>query len=285
MKIFNKKKLQEEWRKKVEESYNQGKKDAENGFNNLLSAVTKDKEYWNSLSEKELLVEMMFALKLNNNNVDGLNSKIEYIQNYKEIFKELNNNMDEIKKAEDLLKENIENERKQIVEFEKQIKNVTSKINEIDSTLKEIIEIKEDINKVIADINTALPRLKETSEQIDKIAQETNNVIETYSDSPAETLRELKDKVDDLYDEFQNDDDDDDDDDENIKAKLNFICSKLDALDQFGYDSLYSRIEEVKKEIENLNNGYSMPVQYGYDDVCSRIQDLENKIDYMNIDK
>lgn len=282
MKIFNTKKLQEEWRKKVEESYNQGKKDAENGFNNLLSAVTKDKEYWNSLSEKELLVEMMFALKLNNNNVDGLNSKIEYIQNYKEIFKELNNNMDEIKKAEDLLKENIENERKQVVEFEKQIKNVTSKINEIDSTLKEIIEIKEDINKVIADINTALPRLKETSEQIDKIAQETNNVIETYSDSPAETLRELKDKVDDLYDEFQNDDDDDD---ENIKAKLNFICSKLDALDQFGYDSLYSRIEEVKKEIENLNNGYSMPVQYGYDDVCSRIQDLENKIDYMNIDK
>ena len=218
MKIFNTKKLQEEWRKKVEESYNQGKKDAENGFNNLLSAVTKDKEYWNSLSEKELLVEMMFALKLNNNNVDGLNSKIEYIQNYKEIFKELNNNMDEIKKAEDLLKENIENERKQVVEFEKQIKNVTSKINEIDSTLKEIIEIKEDINKVIADINTALPRLKETSEQIDKIAQETNNVIETYSDSPAETLRELKDKVDDIYDEFQNDDDDDDDDDENIKA-------------------------------------------------------------------
>lgn len=282
MKIFNTKKLQEEWRKKVEESYNQGKKDAENGFNNLLSAVTKDKEYWNSLSEKELLVEMMFALKLNNNNVDGLNSKIEYIQNYKEIFKELNNNMDEIKKAEDLLKENIENERKQVVEFEKQIKNVTSKINEIDSTLKEIIEIKEDINKVIADINTALPRLKETSEQIDKIAQETNNVIETYSDSPAETLRELKDKVDDLYDEFQNDDDDDD---ENIKAKLNFICSKLDALDQFGYDSLYSRIEEVKREIENLNNGYSIPVQYGYDDVCSRIQDLENKIDYMNIDK
>ena len=282
MKIFNTKKLQEEWRKKVEESYNKGKKDAENGFNNLLSAVTKDKEYWNSLSEKELLVEMMFALKLNNNNVDGLNSKIEYIQNYKEIFKELNNNMDEIKKAEDLLKENIENERKQVVEFEKQIKNVTSKINEIDSTLKEIIEIKEDINKVIADINTALPRLKETSEQIDKIAQETNNVIETYSDSPAETLRELKDKVDDLYDEFQNDDDDDD---ENIKAKLNFICSKLDALDQFGYDSLYSRIEEVKREIENLNNGYSMPVQYGYDDVCSRIQDLENKIDYMNIDK
>ncbi len=102
MKIFNTKKLQEEWRKKVEESYNQGKKDAENGFNNLLSAVTKDKEYWNSLSEKELLVEMMFALKLNNNNVEGLNSKIEYIQDYKEIFKELNNNMDEIKKTEDL---------------------------------------------------------------------------------------------------------------------------------------------------------------------------------------
>ena len=54
MKIFNTKKLQEEWQKKVEDSYNQGKKDTENGFYNLLNAVTKDKEYWNSLSEKEL---------------------------------------------------------------------------------------------------------------------------------------------------------------------------------------------------------------------------------------
>ena len=37
MKIFNTKKLQEEWQKKVETSYNQGKKDAENEFNNIYN--------------------------------------------------------------------------------------------------------------------------------------------------------------------------------------------------------------------------------------------------------
>ena len=87
MKIFNTKKLQDEWQKKVEDSYNQGKREAENGFNNLLNAVTKDKEYWNSLSEKELLIEMMLALKFNNNKVEILNNKISYIKNYKDIFK------------------------------------------------------------------------------------------------------------------------------------------------------------------------------------------------------
>ena len=114
MKIFNTKKLQEEWQKKVEESYNQGKKDTEKEFNNLLNAVTKDKEYWNSLSEKELLIEMMLALKFNNNNVENLNNKILYIQKYKDIFKELNYNMDSLKKTEDLLNLNIENEKNQI---------------------------------------------------------------------------------------------------------------------------------------------------------------------------
>ena len=116
MKIFNTKKLQEEWQKKVEESYNQGKKDTEKEFNNLLNAVTKDKEYWNSLSEKELLIEMMLALKFNNNNVENLNNKILYIQKYKDIFKELNYNMDSLKKTEDLLNLNIENEKNQIIE-------------------------------------------------------------------------------------------------------------------------------------------------------------------------
>ena len=139
MKIFNTKKLQEEWQKKVEESYNQGKKDTEKEFNNLLNAVTKDKEYWNSLSEKELLIEMMLALKFNNNNVENLNNKILYIQKYKDIFKELNYNMDSLKKTEDLLNLNIENEKNQIIEFENLIKNVMSKVNDIDSTLKEII--------------------------------------------------------------------------------------------------------------------------------------------------
>ncbi len=123
MKIFNTKKLQEEWQKKVETSYNQGKKDAENEFNNMLNAVNKDKAYWNSLSEKELLIEIMLALKFNNNNVEVLNNKISYIHNYKNIFKELNNNMDNLKKTEDSLNSNIENEKKQIIEFENLIKN------------------------------------------------------------------------------------------------------------------------------------------------------------------
>lgn len=55
---------------------------------------------------------MMLALKFNNNNVENLNNKILYIQKYKDIFKELNYNMDSLKKTEDLLNLNIENEKK-----------------------------------------------------------------------------------------------------------------------------------------------------------------------------
>ena len=221
MKIFNTKKLQEEWQKKVEDSYNQGKKDAENGFNNLLNAVTKDKEYWNSLSEKELLIEMMLALKLSNDNVENLNNKVTYIKNYKGIFKDINNNIDELKKTKDILNLNIENETKQIIEFKKLIKNVTLKINTIDSTLNEIINVKDNINKVIKDIDNNLPRLSEISSKIDEIANEIDNTIETYSDSPAEILNQLRETMDDIY-------------------------SKIDsALSVYDSYSLYSKIEEL----------------------------------------
>lgn len=281
MKIFNTKKLQEEWQKKVEESYNQGKRDAENGFNNLLNAVTKDKEYWNSLSEKELLIEMMLALKFNNNNVEVLNNKISYIQNYKDIFKELNNNMDSLKKAEDSLSLNIENEKQQIIEFENLIKSVMSKINDLDSTLKEIIDIKDNINKVIKDIGTTIPKLNEISSQIDKIAKEINNTIETYSDSPAEILSKLREQINELYNEFK---DDDNYDEETIKDKLNDIYSKTDsALSEYGTYSLYSKIDDLKNELNDLNSKLSNSLDpYAYDSLYSKIQDLESKLDSIN---
>lgn len=281
MKIFNTKKLQEEWQKKVEESYNEGKREAENGFNNLLNAVTKDKEYWNSLSEKELLIEMMLALKFNNNNVEVLNNKISYIQNYKDIFKELNNNMDGLKKTEDLLNLNIENEKKQIIEFENLIKNVMLKINDLDTTLKEIIKIKDNINKVIKDINDTIPRLNETSSQIDEIAKETNDIIETYSDSPAEILSELREQINELYNEFK---DDDNYDEETIKDKLNGIYSKTDsALSEYGSYSLYSKIDDLKNELSDLNSKLSNSLDpYAYDGLYSKIENLELKLDSIN---
>ena len=259
MKIFNTKKLQEEWQKKVEESYNQGKKDTEKEFNNLLNAVTKDKEYWNSLSEKELLIEMMLALKFNNNNVENLNNKILYIQKYKDIFKELNYNMDSLKKTEDLLNLNIENEKNQIIEFENLIKNVMSKVNDIDSTLKEIINIKDNINKVIKDINTAIPKLNEISSQIDKMATEINDTIETYSDSPAEILSKLKEQINELYNNFI---DNENYDVETIKYKLDNIYSKTDSASY----SLFSKIDDLKNELSDLNSKLNNSLDpYAYD--------------------
>ena len=276
MKIFNTKKLQEEWQKKVEESYNQGKKDTEKEFNNLLNAVTKDKEYWNSLSEKELLIEMMLALKFNNNNVENLNNKISYIQKYKDIFKELNYNMDSLKKTEDLLNLNIENEKNQIIEFENLIKNVMSKVNDIDSTLKEIINIKDNINKVIKDINTAIPKLNEISSQIDKVATEINDTIETYSDSPAEILSKLKEQINELYNNFI---DNENYDVETIKYKLDNIYSKTDSASY----SLFSKIDDLKNELSDLNSKLNNSLDpYAYDSLYSKIQDLESKLDTIN---
>ncbi len=278
MKIFNTKKLQEEWQKKVEESYNQGKREAENGFNNLLNAVTKDKEYWGSLTEKELLIEMMLALKFNNNNVEVLNNKISYIQNYKNIFKELNSNIDTLKKAEDMLNLNIENEKTQIIEFENLIKNVMLKINDIDTTLKEIIGIKDNINKVIKNINDTVPKLNETSSQIDKIATNINATINTYSDSPAEILSKLREKIDVVYNEFK------DDNDYTIKDKLEDIYNTTDsALSEFGTCSLYSKINDLKNELCDLNSKLNNSLDpYAYDSLYSKIQDLESKLDSIN---
>lgn len=278
MKIFNTKKLQEEWQKKVEESYNQGKREAENSFNNLLNAVTKDKEYWGSLTEKELLIEMMLALKFNNNNVEVLNNKISYIQNYKNIFKELNSNIDTLKKAEDMLNLNIENEKTQIIEFENLIKNVMLKINDIDTTLKEIIGIKDNINKVIKNINDTVPKLNETSSQIDKIATNINATINTYSDSPAEILSKLREKIDVVYNEFK------DDNDYTIKDKLEDIYNTTDsALSEFGTCSLYSKINDLKNELCDLNSKLNNSLDpYAYDSLYSKIQDLESKLDSIN---
>ena len=96
MNIFNTKKLKEEWQRKVEESYQRGRKDAEDEFLSKKSKIEIDEKDLKKMTEKELLVEIIKSLNMQNKRTDNLNSKISFVMDYKMIFKEMNKITNEI---------------------------------------------------------------------------------------------------------------------------------------------------------------------------------------------
>ena len=79
MQIFNTKKYRLEWEKKVEESYNKGKIDGLKEALNSIDNVSNNRKSFKRLTEKELLIEIMNNLILNNVRLTKLSDKVNEI--------------------------------------------------------------------------------------------------------------------------------------------------------------------------------------------------------------
>ena len=79
MQIFNTKKYRLEWEKKVEESYNKGKIDGLKEALNSIENGSNNRKSFKRLTEKELLIEIMNNLILNNVRLTKLNDKVNEI--------------------------------------------------------------------------------------------------------------------------------------------------------------------------------------------------------------
>ncbi len=267
MNIFNTKKVRMEWERRIEESYEEGKKAAVDEALASVNKAMEDKKEWNKLSEKELMVEIMSTLNIYNTRLEHLNDKINYISNFHTIFNELDNRIQDLKDCEQTLYKSIEKSEEKVAEFEENTNKIITKTEKLDNTLEKTMEIKNKIENIICDFKKIIPNLKDACIQIDNIASNMNNQIEQYVDSPMTILNELKTKmenmqnsIEDVQNELSNLDEIvenelDEGDYDSLYYKLDDIKSTIDsALDKYGFDSLYSKLDNIKNEI---NSKYS----------------------------
>ena len=280
MNIFNTKKVRDEWERKIEESYNQGKRDAINEALASIDISKEEKSQWSKLTEKELLVELMNSINIHNKKIDSLNSKIDYILNYKLIFKEINDKIKKLNECEQSLLKDIENSKEQVVKFEKNTELIITKVNCIDNTLNEIITLKSKLENMISEFQKIIPNLENACVQINDIASNMNESIEHYSNSPMEILNILKENVNSIQNEFNviNEKIENLDKyiDNNIcyelRSDITFdLGSKLDSIK----DDLESKLDDIKDSLESVESPLD---QFGYNSLYSKLDDIEYKL-------
>ena len=276
MNIFNTKKVRDEWERKIEESYNQGKRDAINEALASIDISKEEKNQWSKLTEKELLVELMNSINIHNKRIDFLSSKIDYIFNYKLIFKELNDKIKKLNECEQSLLKNIEHSKEQVVKFEKNTESIITKVDCINNTLNEIIALKSKLENIISEFQKIIPNLENACIKINDIASNMNESIEHYSNSPMEILNILKESVNSIQNEFNNINEKIENLDDNLCSNLSSDITfdlglKLDSIK----DDLEAKLDDVKDSLEDVKSPLD---QYGYNSLYSKLDDIEYKL-------
>ena len=274
MRIFNTKKSREEWNRKIEESYQRGKQDAEDEALSKESMIEYDENDLKKMTEKELLEEIIKSLNIQNKRTNNLNSKISFVMDYKNIFKKMNKIIDEIYNQQKLLSESIAIGQNQISELKSNVVSIKENVQEINKVLSTIVSTKSELSNILSEIEKIIPGLEEECNNIESIAKNMNDTILKYKDSPVELIYKIDKKIgiDDNDMDFHNLNSSIEDIefkidgietelDESNFSKLNDIEYKVNkALDQYGYDSLYRKIKELSDKIDDIkfnnNNSY-----------------------------
>ena len=272
MNIFNTKKSKEEWQKKIEESYQRGRKDVEDEFLSKKSKIEIDEKDLKKMTEKELLVEIIKSLNMQNKRTDNLNSKISFVMDYKMIFKEMNKITNEIYDKEKILCENILESQAQISEFKCDVANIKTHVQEINRLLSIINSAKSELSNISSEIENIVPKLKKGCNSLENIAENMNDTILKYKDSPVElinridkkigiedediefksiisSLEDIENKICDIETKLNSESDD------SMSSKISDMEYKVNtALDQYGFESLYSKINELDMKLNSIES-------------------------------
>ena len=270
MNIFNTKKSREEWERKIEESYQRGRKDAEDEFLSKKSEIETDERDLKKMTEKELLVEIIKSLNIQNKRTDNLNSKISFVMDYKMIFKEINKITNEIYDKEKILSENISTSQSQISEFKSDVANIKTHVQEINRLLSIITSAKSELSNISTEIEDIVPKLKKGCNNLENIADNMNDTILKYKDSPVElinridkkigiadediefknlisSIEDIENKIDDIETKLNSESDD------SMSSKISDMEYKVNtALDQYGFESLYKKIDDLSNKLDDI---------------------------------
>ena len=206
MQIFNTKKYRLEWEKKVEESYNKGKIDGLKEALNSIENGGNNRKSFKRLTEKELLIEIMNNLILNNvrltklsdkvNEISLINSKDYSLENITNTVNNISNllenefNQDYTNSVSGMLK-NVEDKVNCALD-EFGYNNLYSKINSIDVT-DDVKMLDDDVFRMDDNIDNMKLQINEINKKLNKIKDVLDESLSEYNSSNLYAkLRELK---------------------------------------------------------------------------------------------
>ena len=206
MQIFNTKKYRLEWEKKVEESYSKGKIDGLKEALNSMDNGSNNRKSFKRLTEKELLIEIMNNLILNNvrltklsdkvNEISLINSKDYSLENITNTVNNISNllenefNQDYTNSLSGMLK-NVEDKVNCALD-EFGYNNLYSKINSIDVT-DDVKMLDDDVFRMDDNIDNMKLQINEINKKLNKIKDVLDESLSEYNASSLYAkLRELK---------------------------------------------------------------------------------------------
>lgn len=206
MQIFNTKKYRLEWEKKVEESYNKGKIDGLKEALNSIDNGINNRNSFKRLTEKELLIEIMNNLILNNvrltklsdkvNEISLINSKDYSLENITNTVNNISNllenefNQDYTNSLSGMLKNVEDKVNCALDEFGHN--NLYSKINSIDVT-DDVKMLDDDVFRMDDNIDNMKLQINEINKKLNKIKDVLDESLSEYNSSSLYAkLRELK---------------------------------------------------------------------------------------------
>lgn len=256
------------------ENYQKGKDEVTEILKNTIDKIADDKIKFNSMSEKELMVETMIALGSYSRRLDRIE---ENVTNYKYYVDEMNNKAEILSNNYNIFLDTIKNSDVIVKDFNSTIQDASKSINNLNISFTNIENITQKIDKKIDELNFIISSINDIKDKVSKIIKDMNETLSTYGNSPMTVLKNIESNISKIQNEICNVNKTIDNLNDIDKDDVEYVVTNV--LNYNDLCNIYDKINSLGDELESIKNSIDEAFdRYGYDSIYSMISDLSDRI-------
>lgn len=243
------KRLEEEANK----SYIAGKEEAVSYYREVLDRIPSDLNTLNSMSEKELLVNIVKSLAGYGRRIDRIEDKLSYIYNYQKYIDIMNCSAIDLEKRSIELCEKYDTTNENMKALNACISNSEVAIKKLNNSVGNVGDLNKKIYEKLSDINEASKKLQNIESIQSNIIREMNNSFDVYGETPMVKLRNIEQTT------------------LNCFETLNDVVSDISNMNE--------QVYSIKSTVKDIDNNTSDSSYHDIDDVYNEVYDVKRIMD------
>lgn len=283
--------IKREMTEHAENRYKAGKQDAVDVIRTTIDTIQNDKEEFEKMDEKNLLVETMLALGSYARRLDRIEEKIKIISNYNLYIESMNQAMEELRGNLDKQRNEIDEIDTFVKRFSSDSQRITSTVDMVNTRLADVANISSRTEEIITKLRVSTAELDNINDRVNDISEKMDGFFSNYSDSPMVVIHTILNKTENIISQI-------DELGSELSAEIGSIDSNIDdvssdvkeikeladsTLSIYGSYSVYEKVDDLKRDLDNIEYDVnhiksSITNSYEYDSIYSKISDIESKL-------
>lgn len=181
------------------DNYKKGKDEVTEILKNTIDKIADDRVKFDSMSEKELMVETMITLGSYGRRLDRIEDNIA---NYRKYIDEMNIKAEVLSNCYDVFLDAIKNSDDIVRSFNGSIQNTNIGVSKLNENLENMGNTTQKVSRKLDELTLMLETLNDVKDKVSKIMKDMNEAVSTYEDSPMTVLKNIESYIAKVLDEI-----------------------------------------------------------------------------------